>query len=56
MHRNNDVFRDKIVLDVGCGTGILSMFAVQAGAKHVYAIDMAEIIYQAMDIARYMNL
>lgn len=52
MYKNSDVFRDKIVLDVGCGTGILSMFAVHAGAKHVYAVDMADIIYQAMDIAR----
>ena len=26
---------------VGCGTGILSMFAAQAGAKHVYGIDMS---------------
>ena len=52
MYCNPDVFKDKIVLDVGCGTGILSMFAAQAGAQHVYAVDMAEIIYQAMDIAR----
>ncbi|XP_052807943.1 protein arginine N-methyltransferase 3-like [Mya arenaria] len=56
MYKNKDVFRDKIVLDVGCGTGILSMFAAQAGAQHVYAVDMAEIIYQAMDIARENNL
>ena len=42
----------KIVLDVGCGTGILSMFAAKAGASHVIGIDQSEIIYQAMDIIR----
>ena len=42
----------KVVLDIGCGTGILSMFAAKAGAKHVIGIDQSEIIYQAMDIIR----
>lgn len=40
------------MLDVGCGTGILSMFAARAGAKHVIAVDMSDVIYQAMDIVR----
>ncbi|KAK6472559.1 oxidoreductase HTATIP2-like [Huso huso] len=45
----------KIVLDVGCGTGILSMFAAKAGAKKVIGVDQSEIIYQAMDIVRYIR-
>lgn len=38
------------MLDVGCGTGILSMFAAQAGAKHVYGVDMSSIAIQAREI------
>lgn len=53
---NPHLFEGKNVLDVGCGTGILSMFAVKAGASHVVAVDQSNIIYQAMDIARENNL
>ncbi|KAL6302116.1 S-adenosyl-L-methionine-dependent methyltransferase [Sparassis latifolia] len=47
---NPHLFKDKTVLDVGCGTGILSMFAAKAGAKHVVGIDMSNIIDQAVKI------
>lgn len=50
MFKNKHLFKDKIVLDVGCGTGILSMFAVKAGAKHVYSVDMSNIIGKAKEI------
>jgi len=50
IENNPFLFKDKIVLDVGCGTGILSLFAARAGAKHVYGIECSAIADQARQI------
>ena len=43
-------------MDIGAGTGILSIFAAKAGAKHVYAIEYAEIAIFAKEIIKQNGL
>ncbi|KAF5399860.1 hypothetical protein PHET_06446 [Paragonimus heterotremus] len=40
-------FAGKCVLDVGCGSGILSLFAAEAGAATVYGVEASTEIYAA---------
>ncbi|XP_039531591.1 histone-arginine methyltransferase CARM1 isoform X3 [Pimephales promelas] len=49
-------FKDKVVLDVGCGTGILSFFAVQAGAKRVYAVEASSVAKYAEILVKSNSL
>jgi len=41
-----------IVVDMGAGTGLLSIWALQAGAKKVYAIEKTNAIHLAREIAK----
>ncbi|KAK0134723.1 Protein arginine N-methyltransferase 6 [Merluccius polli] len=50
--RNSDAIRDRVVLDVGAGTGVLSVFCAQAGARKVYAVEACSIAEQAVKIVR----
>ncbi len=53
----NNVTADTVAMDLGCGTGILSFFAVTAGAKKVYAIERRpDVILLAEELAKANGL
>ncbi|MFT7174359.1 MAG: SAM-dependent methyltransferase [Halioglobus sp.] len=49
---NEVVGPEHTVLDFGCGTGVLSMFAARAGAEKVIAVDRSSFIQTAQEIAQ----
>merc|ERR1712165_337086 len=56
MFHNKHLFKGKVVLDVGCGTGILSMFAAKAGARKVIGIECSSIVEYANKIVKQNKL
>ncbi|KAL8671858.1 MAG: hypothetical protein Q9168_003648 [Polycauliona sp. 1 TL-2023] len=54
IYENKNLFAGKVVLDVGCGSGILSLFCARAGAAKVIAVDNSSIIDKAREIV-YVN-
>jgi protein arginine N-methyltransferase 1 len=41
-----------VVVDLGSGPGFFALIACQAGARRVYAIDLAEIVQFARHFAK----
>uniref|UniRef100_A0A182Q3L4 Histone-arginine methyltransferase CARMER n=1 Tax=Anopheles farauti TaxID=69004 RepID=A0A182Q3L4_9DIPT len=56
IYNNAPDFQNKIVLDVGAGSGILSFFAVQAGAAKVYAVEASNMAQYAQQLVSSNNL
>ncbi|KAK9868859.1 hypothetical protein WJX84_000589 [Apatococcus fuscideae] len=54
--QNQAQFKDKVVLDVGAGSGILAIFAAQAGARKVYAVEATDVAKHARKLVQHNRL
>ena len=53
---NQELFKGKVVLDVGAGSGVLSLWAAKAGAKKVFACEFTDMAKYAKEMVKSNGL
>jgi len=52
-----DMFKDKVVLDIGCGAAGKTLSYASAGVKHIYGVDVVDYYEdEAMELARKKDM
>lgn len=52
-----EMFRDKVVLDIGCGAAGKTLSYAQSGVKHIYGVDVVDYYEkEAMELAEKKNM
>ena len=42
LQQQQEIFNGKLIIDYGCGSGILGLTALKLGAKHIVAVDISQ--------------
>jgi len=56
MGNAENCFKDKVVMDIGTGSGILAVWAAKAGARRVYAIEYTDMSKHAKEVMKANNV